>query len=179
MTLNRQILRKIDDRLRSESEEETGEWMAKVPISGATKTVWQRYCQAVGVHMGQGVAILIHHELASVVDEDIETLSDRLNERQAELEERESAVARAEEQLDRQQRDLEVREARVTERERDLAGRETNLAVTERRLASSLPSATRTQHGSTHKGKLGRNEPCWCKSGKKYKNCHLASDQSA
>jgi hypothetical protein len=55
MTLNRQTLRKIDDRLRSESEEETGEWMAKVPISGATKAVWQRYCQAAGVHMGQGV----------------------------------------------------------------------------------------------------------------------------
>jgi len=23
---------------------------------------------------------------------------------------------------------------------------------------------------------LGRNEPCWCSSGKKYKNCHLATD---
>ncbi|PJF41952.1 MAG: preprotein translocase subunit SecA [Phototrophicales bacterium] len=26
--------------------------------------------------------------------------------------------------------------------------------------------------------KLGRNDPCWCGSGKKYKNCHLRSDQS-
>ena len=25
--------------------------------------------------------------------------------------------------------------------------------------------------------KLGRNEPCWCGSGKKYKTCHLAFDQ--
>ena len=25
--------------------------------------------------------------------------------------------------------------------------------------------------------KLGRNEPCWCGSGKKYKHCHLGSDQ--
>ncbi len=25
--------------------------------------------------------------------------------------------------------------------------------------------------------KLGRNEPCWCGSGKKYKHCHLSSDQ--
>ncbi len=25
--------------------------------------------------------------------------------------------------------------------------------------------------------KLGRNEPCWCKSGKKYKACHLAFDE--
>jgi SEC-C motif len=26
--------------------------------------------------------------------------------------------------------------------------------------------------------KLGRNEPCWCGSGKKYKKCHLAADES-
>jgi hypothetical protein len=26
--------------------------------------------------------------------------------------------------------------------------------------------------------KLGRNEPCWCGSGKKYKKCHLNSDES-
>ena len=24
---------------------------------------------------------------------------------------------------------------------------------------------------------LGRNEPCWCGSGKKYKKCHLAKDE--
>ncbi|CAG0944383.1 partial Protein translocase subunit SecA, partial [Anaerolineae bacterium] len=24
--------------------------------------------------------------------------------------------------------------------------------------------------------KLGRNDPCWCGSGKKYKNCHMQSD---
>ncbi len=26
-------------------------------------------------------------------------------------------------------------------------------------------------------GKLGRNEPCWCKSGKKYKHCHYDFDE--
>lgn len=26
-------------------------------------------------------------------------------------------------------------------------------------------------------GKLGRNEPCWCGSGKKFKNCHLGLDK--
>ncbi len=26
--------------------------------------------------------------------------------------------------------------------------------------------------------KLGRNDPCWCGSGKKYKNCHMRADQS-
>ena len=25
--------------------------------------------------------------------------------------------------------------------------------------------------------KLGRNEPCWCGSGKKYKKCHLDADE--
>jgi preprotein translocase subunit SecA len=25
--------------------------------------------------------------------------------------------------------------------------------------------------------KLGRNDPCWCGSGKKYKRCHLRADQ--
>jgi uncharacterized protein YchJ len=98
-----------------------------------------------------------------------------LKERQAELDERALAVSMAEKNLARQQRDLDVREAMVRERERDLSRRETNVVVVERRLASSLPSASRTQQP---KGKLGRNEPCWCKSGKKYKNCHLASDQS-
>jgi preprotein translocase subunit SecA len=27
------------------------------------------------------------------------------------------------------------------------------------------------------KPKVGRNDPCWCGSGKKYKNCHLRSDE--
>jgi len=27
--------------------------------------------------------------------------------------------------------------------------------------------------------KIGRNDPCWCGSGKKYKKCHMAADQSA
>ena len=27
--------------------------------------------------------------------------------------------------------------------------------------------------------KLGRNEPCWCGSGKKYKRCHLEEDVRA
>ncbi len=28
-------------------------------------------------------------------------------------------------------------------------------------------------------GKLGRNDPCWCGSGKKYKNCHMQTDLGA
>lgn len=27
------------------------------------------------------------------------------------------------------------------------------------------------------RAETGRNEPCWCGSGKKYKKCHLSKDQ--
>jgi preprotein translocase subunit SecA len=121
--------------------------------------------------MGQGVAILIHHELASVVDEDLETLGERLQARQVELEKRASALSQAEDDLQRRQRDLEVREARV--RERELKKRETNVAVVERRLAKHSDSLN--QQAAKSRRKLGRNEPCWCKSGKKFKYCHGAA----
>jgi uncharacterized protein YecA (UPF0149 family) len=26
--------------------------------------------------------------------------------------------------------------------------------------------------------KVGRNDPCWCGSGKKYKKCHLSEDEA-
>ncbi|MCP4750280.1 MAG: methionyl aminopeptidase [Proteobacteria bacterium] len=31
--------------------------------------------------------------------------------------------------------------------------------------------------GSKNTGKIQRNDPCWCGSGKKYKKCHLAEDK--
>ncbi|MCC6613124.1 MAG: preprotein translocase subunit SecA [Anaerolineae bacterium] len=44
------------------------------------------------------------------------------------------------------------------------------------------PGATQTskpQPVRNTAAKLGRNDPCWCGSGKKYKNCHLKQDQQA
>ncbi len=38
--------------------------------------------------------------------------------------------------------------------------------------AAARPEPVRSQI------KLGRNDPCWCGSGKKYKNCHLKEDQA-
>ena len=29
---------------------------------------------------------------------------------------------------------------------------------------------------SQYRPELGRNDPCWCGSGKKYKHCHMAED---
>ena len=85
MTLNRQILRNIDDQLRSELDRDKGEWMVKVPDSNATRAVWRRYCDAVGVHMGEALAILLNHELSSIADVDFETVRDRLVQRESEI----------------------------------------------------------------------------------------------
>ncbi|MCA9907393.1 MAG: SEC-C domain-containing protein, partial [Anaerolineae bacterium] len=44
------------------------------------------------------------------------------------------------------------------------------------------PGATQTskpQPVRKTSAKLGRNDPCWCGSGKKYKNCHMRQDQAA
>jgi len=126
MTLSRQVLRKIDDVLRAEFDQEKGEWMAKVPISGASKVVWQRYCQAVGVGMGEGVALLILHELASVAGEDAETLADRRNARDEELKERVQELKGRESELNQRDRALVLREADLEDRAKDLAARERN-----------------------------------------------------
>jgi preprotein translocase subunit SecA len=40
-------------------------------------------------------------------------------------------------------------------------------------VPSSAGVATRTVQSSEHE-KLGRNDPCWCGSGKKFKKCHGA-----
>jgi tetratricopeptide (TPR) repeat protein len=41
-----------------------------------------------------------------------------------------------------------------------------------RQLQASLPDAAQRVHPP------GRNDPCWCGSGKKYKHCHLAADKA-
>jgi len=42
------------------------------------------------------------------------------------------------------------------------------------------PSAVTTASAPPQpQGKVGRNDPCWCGSGKKYKNCHLRQDMES
>jgi preprotein translocase subunit SecA len=41
------------------------------------------------------------------------------------------------------------------------------------------PPAPKVQTIKRDKPKLGRNDPCWCGSGKKYKSCHLRGDEAA
>jgi preprotein translocase subunit SecA len=39
--------------------------------------------------------------------------------------------------------------------------------------AAAKPETVR----KTAKDKIGRNDPCWCGSGKKYKQCHMKQDE--
>lgn len=42
---------------------------------------------------------------------------------------------------------------------------------------SMQAAAKPAKAGKTAVVELGRNDPCWCGSGKKYKKCHLAKDE--
>ncbi len=46
------------------------------------------------------------------------------------------------------------------------------------RLTSGQRSCRGARHGYRQMKIPGRNQPCWCGSGKKYKNCHLESDRA-
>ncbi|MDW7990563.1 MAG: SEC-C domain-containing protein, partial [Anaerolineae bacterium] len=45
--------------------------------------------------------------------------------------------------------------------------------------AKPQPRPTTTAPAATAPHKLSRNDPCWCGSGKKYKNCHWRQDLEA
>ena len=173
--LSRRVLSRIDTRLRSQLDEEKGEWLVKVPASPAVRAVWKRYCDSVGLPMGHGLAVLLHNELASIVDEDLDSLSDRLHARETEMDVRAQELKAREKELDQRDGVLFRREADLEDREKLVAAREHNVALVEQNLAQRLRGATRTQVIGGSKPKVGRNEPCWCKSGKKYKHCHGAA----
>jgi uncharacterized protein YchJ len=108
--------------------------------------MWRRYCKAVGVAMGRGVAGLIAHELGIVEGSTTGGGAAFAGELQLRL------LARVE--------DLDVRERRLDERE-------ASVRASERRLR-----ARATPFASSARVKVGRNEPCPCGSGFKYKRCH-------
>ena len=117
MTVDRRILAKVDRRLLSELDHSEGVQLVKVPVSDAVWSTWRRYCDAAGVSMGRGLAVLLHQDLATVVDEDLEGLAARLEKREAEV---------------------GIREAELTEREQALSQQAIELAAKERRLAGAI-----------------------------------------
>ena len=151
MTLDRQTLAKIDKRILSQLDHDEGVQLVKVPVSEAVWSTWRRHCEAVGIPMGRALAILLHQELASVVDEDLDRVGTLLSEREAQV---------------------TAAEAALGEQEREVASREKALAIREERLAAQTAKASATPPLIGSVPKLGRNELCWCGSGKKFKYCH-------
>ena len=150
MALDRGTLARVDRRVFVELDHSGGVQAVKVPMSDAVWSTWRRYSEALGLTMGQAIAGLIDHELATVVGEtrdgvfDLQSSLDewtiRLDVRERELDDRESRLRRAEDLL-------REREAWLRQRSTPISG-----AVTE--------------------ASVGRNEPCPCGSGVKYKRCH-------
>lgn len=150
MALDRGILARVDRRVFVELDHSAGVQAVKVPVSDAVWSTWRRYCEALELTMGQAIADLIGHELATVVGETpdrvfdlqsaLEDRADRLDVRERELDERENQLRRAEDLL-------REREAGLQQKSAAIAG---------------APTAVR----------VGRNEACPCGSGFKYKRCH-------
>jgi hypothetical protein len=146
LTLDRGTLAKIDRRVFAELDHGEGVQLVKVPLSDAMWSTWRRYCQALGLTMGAGIAGLITHELAALVSEDEPPGVVFTLEMQRRL------VARSEA--------LDIQERRLDEREQSLRASERLLRARTRPL--ELPS----------KSSVGRNDRCPCGSGYKYKRCH-------
>ena len=146
MSLDRGTLAKIDRRVFAELGHTVATQTVKVPLSDAVWSTWRRYCEAVGLTMGEGIAGLVAHELGALVSEGEHHGAVFAAEMKSRL------VARSEA--------LDVRERRLDEREKSLRASERLLRAQTRPL--EVPARSR----------VGRNDPCPCGSGFKYKRCH-------
>jgi hypothetical protein len=169
--LEPRILAKIDNRLRSELRKRKSSLTARVPVSEMQWAIWKRYCEMVGVSAGGGLAVLVDHELASVIEEDVETLTESVKAREAaatvreaEVAEREEAVAKRERFCDFREGELDAKQLRLEQSEQHLDARQQAIEV--------LASAPQPRGPVRARPKPGRNQLCWCDSGKKYKYCH-------
>ncbi len=151
MDLDRGMLARIDRRILSGTGNDERYQMVRVPVAPAMWSTWRRYCAALGVSMGRGVAGLIAHELGTVVNQD--------------RDDRSVFGAELEQKLAARTEDLDAREESLNHRERALRVSEKRLRAMER-----LIRVGRSPLGST--SKVGRNERCPCGSGLKYKHCH-------
>lgn len=151
MALDRGTLARIERRLFMELDHSDGVQVVKVPVSDAAWSTWRRYCDALGITMGQAVAGLISHELATVVGDAPD----------GHVFDLEGASRQRMEQFDNRERELSDRAAQLLKTEELLREREARLL---RKAAEAAGSRIVT--------KVGRNEPCPCGSGLKFKRCH-------
>ncbi len=152
MALDDGRLAKIDQRVLTELDHSGGVQMVKVPVSAAVWSTWRRYCEVMGLAMGEGIARLIGGELKTVVDGEGTTAA-QLAEQIAEQAQERSL------QLDARQRGLEAQAE-------GLRRKEERLRTWERTLRT--PPAVENRDNV----KVGRNERCPCRSGLKFKHCH-------
>jgi len=163
MALDRGTLSRIDRRVFAELAHTGGVQAVKVPVSDAAWSTWRRYCEAIGVSMGEGVAGLIAHELETVVGGEGD-VSDVFAEQ----------VAR---QVGERASRLDARERQLDIRAEQLRRKEVHLAAWEHRIRTQRMSGAPDRALTVTK--VGRNEPCPCGSGRKYKQCHgLAGRQT-
>jgi hypothetical protein len=154
MALDRGTLTRIDRRVFAELAHTGGVQAVKVPVSDAVWSTWRRYCEAIGLSMGEGVAGLIAHELETVVgdgDDATDVFADQVVRRAGERASR----------LDARERDLDTRAERLRSKEVHLTAWEHQIR-TQRIPGAPVRAVT----------KVGRNERCPCGSGLKYKYCH-------
>jgi uncharacterized protein YecA (UPF0149 family) len=144
MGIDRGTLSRIDRKLLAGLDPDEQWQMVRVPASQALWLAWKRYCSAVGISMGRGLATLIDRELETVIGAELEV--DLLSETESQLRIRE--------------RTADQRERQLNEREDSLTRRESILSLVE-------PSRS-----SAKAWDVGRNERCPCGSGLKYKRCH-------
>jgi len=107
MALDRGTLAKIDRRVFAEFGSTVATQAVKVPLSDAMWSTWRRYCQAVGLTMGEGISGLIDHELRTSIRElpgegnpvFARQAEERLAARESEIASREGDIEEAEERL--------------------------------------------------------------------------------
>jgi uncharacterized protein YecA (UPF0149 family) len=146
MGIDRGTLSRIDRKLLAGLQTDE-EWrVARLPVSDALWSAWKRYCSAIGISMGRGLAALIQRELESVVGTEAAT----------------DLLVTIETQLTNQRGELAERERRLAGRELSIARREQFLEIADR---FATPARVHT---------VGRNDRCPCGSGVKYKRCHGA-----
>jgi hypothetical protein len=157
MGLDRNALARIDRRLLAEFDDDNAGQMVKVPVSDALWSVWRRYCNAVGMTMGEALAALIEAELATVIGDDPDREAPVFADRAA------RRAVEATERLEERERELAACRQRMVERDREV-----------RDLSHRLRTAIRLPQPSAApiEGRIGRNERCPCGSGFKYKHCH-------
>ena len=156
MALDRGTLSRIDRRVFAELAHTAGVQAVKVPVSDAVWSTWRRYCEAIGLSMGEGVAGLIAHELETVVGDEDDARDVFAEEVACQVRERASR--------------LDARERELDTRAEQLRNKEMHLAAWEHRIRTQRMSGAPGR--AVTKTKVGRNERCPCGSGMKYKHCH-------